>query len=126
MKLDLESPLEFVCSLTDEEGLDWIDLGLFGLTNYVKKKIDSSRYSGFKDCNFIEDDEEDEIMENAVGIKRKERKTAPLVISPSGMRLKLGDIQRHLRKLEIGNPHQIEVMKAWEFYMLNMVYWDMY
>jgi len=86
----------------------------------------SERYSGFKEYNFSIFDIEDEIMEDAIGMKRKENKTAPLVISPSGMRLKLGDIYRHLRKLEVGNPYQIEAMKAWEFYMLNMIYYENY
>lgn len=46
------------------------------------------------------------------------------VLTPSGRKLDLPKIYRTLRRLKIGNPHQLEVIKAWECFMLSEIYYD--
>lgn len=88
---------EFLDSLLKERGIEYDIYDLQASKRLLTNEISSNRYQGF---SFLDN----------------------FVLTPSEKRLGLFEIYECLKKLKFGNVDQIDAIRAWEFYMLNMNY----
>jgi len=105
---DSDTLLDFVFALEEEHNLYPEDQDYDSKSHQLlQNQSHLARYDGFRFFEEIDDPTSPRLYKR------------PYVITPSRRKLDVPKILRRLRKLESGNPHQVEAIKALEYIRIN-------